>query len=232
MFDELTGLPDRRLMEDRLARGLARCRRSGDRLAVMFVALDGAPGDPVLVDLARRLAGGARAGGHRGPLRRRAVRGALRGGRRVGCPRRGRPAGRIPLEDVGASIGLALANGADDPGEPAANGRARDGQGPAGPAPWGRLAVLHASGGPGTLRAMDPIVSATDVHRRYGEGDAAVDALAGVSVGFDRSLHRDHGPVGLGQVDADAHARRARPAHLAARSRSTAPSSPASTTAT
>ena len=29
----------------------------------------------------------------------------------------------------------------------------------------------------------------------------------------DRSLHRDHGPVGLGQVDAHAHARRSRLAH-------------------
>ena len=31
---------------------------------------------------------------------------------------------------------------------------------------------------------MNPIVSATDVHRRFGEGPAAVDALAGVSVSF------------------------------------------------
>jgi len=31
---------------------------------------------------------------------------------------------------------------------------------------------------------MTDIVSATDLHRRYGEGEAAVDALAGVTVGF------------------------------------------------
>jgi len=31
---------------------------------------------------------------------------------------------------------------------------------------------------------VNPIVSATDVHRRFGEGPAAVDALAGVSVSF------------------------------------------------
>jgi putative ABC transport system ATP-binding protein len=31
---------------------------------------------------------------------------------------------------------------------------------------------------------MNDIVSATDLHRRYGEGEAAVDALAGVTVGF------------------------------------------------
>ncbi len=30
------------------------------------------------------------------------------------------------------------------------------------------------------------IAVATDVHRRYGEGDAAVNALDGVSVGFER----------------------------------------------
>ena len=32
--------------------------------------------------------------------------------------------------------------------------------------------------------ALSPIVSARDVHRRYGEGDAAVDALRGVSIDF------------------------------------------------
>jgi len=30
------------------------------------------------------------------------------------------------------------------------------------------------------------VVVANDVSRRFGEGDAAVDALAGVSTGFDR----------------------------------------------
>jgi hypothetical protein len=35
---------------------------------------------------------------------------------------------------------------------------------------------------------MDSMVTAADVRRRYGEGDAAVDALAGVSVGFEREL--------------------------------------------
>ena len=32
--------------------------------------------------------------------------------------------------------------------------------------------------------SIQPIVSATDVHRRYGEGEAAVDALAGVTAAF------------------------------------------------
>ena len=90
-----------------------------------------------------------------------------------------------------------------------------------------------ASDLPATLRRMDPIVTATDLHRRYGEGDAAVDALAGVTRRLRaRPLHRDHGPVGLRQVDAHAHPRRARPAHRRARSCSTASRSRTSTTAT
>ena len=44
-------------------------------------------------------------------------------------------------------------------------------------------------------------------------------------------LHRDHGPLGLGQVDPDAHPRRARPPDLGHGRRSTARRSPASTTA-
>ena len=47
---------------------------------------------------------------------------------------------------------------------------------------------------------MDSIVTATDVHRRYGEGDAAVDALAGVSVGFERGrFSAIMGPSGSGK---------------------------------
>src|SRR4051812_34039459 len=63
-----------------------------------------------------------------------------------------------------------------------------------------RLSVLHASGLHATLRAMEPIVTATDVHRRYGEGDAAVDALAGVSVAFERGrFSAIMGPSGSGK---------------------------------
>jgi putative ABC transport system ATP-binding protein len=44
------------------------------------------------------------------------------------------------------------------------------------------------------------IVSANDVHRRYGEGDAAVDALAGVTVSFERSrFSAIMGPSGSGK---------------------------------
>jgi len=47
---------------------------------------------------------------------------------------------------------------------------------------------------------MDPIVTATDVRRRYGEGDAAVDALAGVSVAFERgAFSAIMGPSGSGK---------------------------------
>jgi putative ABC transport system ATP-binding protein len=47
---------------------------------------------------------------------------------------------------------------------------------------------------------MDSIVTAADVHRRYGEGAAAVDALAGVSVGFERGRYSAiMGPSGSGK---------------------------------
>jgi putative ABC transport system ATP-binding protein len=44
------------------------------------------------------------------------------------------------------------------------------------------------------------IVTATDVHRRYGEGDAAVDALDGVSVAFEQGRFAAiMGPSGSGK---------------------------------
>jgi putative ABC transport system ATP-binding protein len=47
---------------------------------------------------------------------------------------------------------------------------------------------------------MDSIVTAVDVRRRYGEGDAAVNALAGVSVGFQRErFSAIMGPSGSGK---------------------------------
>jgi len=46
----------------------------------------------------------------------------------------------------------------------------------------------------------EPIVTAVDLHRRYGEGDAAVDALDGVSVSFDRGRFAAiMGPSGSGK---------------------------------
>ena len=47
---------------------------------------------------------------------------------------------------------------------------------------------------------MDPIISAQDLGRRYGEGETAVDALAGVTVDFERSrLTAIMGPSGSGK---------------------------------
>jgi putative ABC transport system ATP-binding protein len=47
---------------------------------------------------------------------------------------------------------------------------------------------------------MDAIVTATEVHRRYGEGDAAVDALEGVNVSFERGrFSAIMGPSGSGK---------------------------------
>jgi putative ABC transport system ATP-binding protein len=47
---------------------------------------------------------------------------------------------------------------------------------------------------------MDSIVTATDVRRRYGEGAAAVDALAGVSIDFERGRYSAiMGPSGSGK---------------------------------
>ncbi|MBW7903323.1 MAG: EAL domain-containing protein [Rhodocyclaceae bacterium] len=65
-FDELTGLPNRNLLADRLAQGVARCRESGRMLAVLLVnidrfksandALGHAAGDAVLRQAAARIA--------------------------------------------------------------------------------------------------------------------------------------------------------------------------------
>jgi len=68
--DALTGLPDRRVIEDRLAHSLLRIQRSGDRTGVLFIDLDRfkeindhyghAAGDSVVKSVASRLAGSVR----------------------------------------------------------------------------------------------------------------------------------------------------------------------------
>ncbi len=65
--DELTGLPNRALLADRMHQGLARARRNGLRIAVLYLDLDGfkpindslghGVGDQALVEVARRLSG-------------------------------------------------------------------------------------------------------------------------------------------------------------------------------
>ena len=60
----------------------------------------------------------------------------------------------------------------------------------------------------------DAVVAARDLTRRYGSGDAAVDALRGISLDLAaRALHGDHGPLRIRQVDPDARSGRARRAH-------------------
>jgi diguanylate cyclase (GGDEF)-like protein len=70
--DPLTGLPNRRLLDLELQRSLARARRRGEGVAVMFVDVDGfkqvndtaghAAGDDLLRDIADRLRAAVRAG--------------------------------------------------------------------------------------------------------------------------------------------------------------------------
>jgi diguanylate cyclase (GGDEF)-like protein/PAS domain S-box-containing protein len=65
-FDALTGLPNRNLLTDRIAQGIARCRESGALLAVILINLDRfkavndslghAAGDNLLQEAARRFA--------------------------------------------------------------------------------------------------------------------------------------------------------------------------------
>ena len=50
------------------------------------------------------------------------------------------------------------------------------------------------------MNDSQPIVTATDLRRRYGEGDAAVDALDGVDVAFERGrFNAIMGPSGSGK---------------------------------
>ncbi len=64
LIDELTGLPNRRLLSDRLSQSLARARRESSKLALLYIDLDGfklvndsfghAAGDILLTEVSRR----------------------------------------------------------------------------------------------------------------------------------------------------------------------------------
>jgi diguanylate cyclase (GGDEF)-like protein len=70
LYDHLTGLPNRALLDDRLAQALSGCQRSGRSMAVLFIDLDGFKvvndlfghqvGDVVLREMATRLADNCR----------------------------------------------------------------------------------------------------------------------------------------------------------------------------
>jgi putative ABC transport system ATP-binding protein len=60
--------------------------------------------------------------------------------------------------------------------------------------------MAEAEAGAGQAVGDGAVVKARDVHRRYGEGDAAVDALAGVTVDFERDRFTAiMGPSGSGK---------------------------------
>ena len=71
-YDTLTGLPNRRLLADRLQQQLARTRRSGHSLAICYLDLDGfkpvndrlghEAGDQLLIEIGQRLKNALRVG--------------------------------------------------------------------------------------------------------------------------------------------------------------------------
>ena len=89
----------------------------------------------------------------------------------------------------------------------------------------------HPPHEPGLRADVTAAARAVGVSKLYGEGDTAVRALDDVSVAMrSGAVHRDHGPVGVGQVDAAARARRSRPADVRRRSTSATRRSPGSAT--
>ncbi len=66
LYDHLTGLPNRALLDDRLSQALSSCQRSGRSIAILFIDLDGFKdvndlfghqvGDQLILEMARRMA--------------------------------------------------------------------------------------------------------------------------------------------------------------------------------
>ena len=82
-------------------------------------------------------------------------------------------------------------------------------------APSRRAATMRPSIQERTDHEPEPDRHRHDLTRRFGEGDAAVDALRGVSVAFPQGGYTAiMGPSGSGQVDAHAHPRGPRQADL------------------
>ena len=92
---------------------------------------------------------------------------------------------------------------------PAAAGSAASAAGPArGGTGGGSVADPTAVDTGGVAHLRPPVIDLDDVRKIYGTGTVEVEALRGVSLTDRRGrVRRDHGPVRVGQVDADAHPR-------------------------
>ena len=118
----------------------------------------------------------------------------------------------------------APARGPADAGRPDGRAAARPGEWThPGPPPSSR-GVFHAHRGtsshssPTVTTGPAPAIALRDVRKVHGKDDGAVVALDGISIEISpRLVHRDHGPVGVGQEHVPERRGGARPAHLGQR---------------
>ena len=170
--DSLTGLPNRRLFEDRVEQELVRSRRVGEPVCMFFVDLDNfktvndtyghATGDVLIQQVGQRLVDDRPQPGHGGPGWRRRVRHPLA---RPGRPARDQPAGRAHARrmhtpfaifgDRGVHLGVASAIAIAPrarrhlrrPAEPGRRGHVP------GEGPWGATPSRCSAARPGVPRA-------------------------------------------------------------------------------